>query len=142
MPPIAPEMPLNDTQKPVEPPNTGEAILAQNELLDTLDRLFDTGKTKEIKEGRRIQFFEGKRKVKDGTTKKTGRHYWEWSYKDPDTGARKRPYGGRIETVPTAYQYRRREYEAKIGSRGVESLADQLLRPALTGLRSFDTGKR
>jgi hypothetical protein len=112
----------------------------ENSILAALDRLFDTGKNQKIAEGRRVQFFEGKRKVKDGTTKKTGHHYWEWEYKDPDTGKRKRPYGGKIETVPPAYQYRIGQYQASIASRGAESLADQLLRPALNELRSIDTG--
>ena len=123
-------------------------ILAENSILaftddqlfEILDRLHDTGKAKPIAEGRRIEFFEGKRKVKDGTTKKTGHHYWQWVFKDPDTGARKRPYGGSIETVPNAYQYRRREYEARINTRGSESLADALFRPTVTRLRDFDTG--
>lgn len=113
----------------------------ENALLDTLDRIFDTGKGKQIAEGRRIEFFEGKRKAKDGKTRKTGHHYWQWAYKDPDTGKRKRPYGGAIRTVPSLYQYRVGQYEAALARRGAESLADALLRPALNGLRSLDTGK-
>jgi hypothetical protein len=120
---------------------TEKPILADLESqLDALDRIFDTGLGREIAEGRRIQFFEGKRKVKDGTTKKTGHHYWEWVYKDPDTGKRKRPYGGTIRTVPNLYQYRIGQYQALIHSRSTQSLADALLRPALNELRSFDTG--
>ncbi len=110
-------------------------------MLDLLDRLFDTGKTQKISEGRRIEFFEGKRRLKDGTLKKTGHHYWQWRWKEPDTGRRPTKYGGEISTVPNAYQYRRGQYEARIASRGTQSLADQLLRPALNGVRSFDTGK-
>lgn len=110
-------------------------------MLDVLDKLFDTGKSEVIAEGKRIEFYPGKRKMKDGTLKKTGHYYWQWVYKT-DTGARKRPYGGKIETVPSLYQYRRREYEARINSRSPESLADALLRPALDGVRSLDTGER
>lgn len=119
------------------------SILAtdQNQLMDLMDRAFDTGNLPIIAEGRRIEFFEGKRKGKDGKTRKTGNQYWQWAYRDPDTGKRKRPYGGRIETVPSAYQYRRRQYEARVAARGPQSLADQLLRPALNGLQSLDTGK-
>jgi len=109
-------------------------------MLDAFDRYLDTGKYEKIAEGRRIEFFEGKRKVKDGSTKKTGHHYWQWVYKDPDTGKRKRPYGGTIETVPNLYQYRIGQYQAAIRSRSPVSLADALLRPALDGVRSFDTG--
>ena len=131
------DAPESDTGTELHP------ILSENEndLLDLLDKLADTGKLQQVAEGRRIQFFEGKRKVKDGTTKKTGHHYWEWSYKDPDTGKRKRPYGGSIATVPNAYQYRRREYEAAHATGSPQSLADQLLRPALNELRRVDTGK-
>ena len=125
-------------------PVSPKTILADDEsdLLDFLDRFFDTGKGRVIAEGRRIEFYEGKRRLKNGELKKTGHHYWQWVYKEPDTGKRKRPYGGEIGTVPTAYQYRRREYEAKKFSGSPESLADQLLRPALDGLRSHDTGER
>jgi hypothetical protein len=89
-------------------PVSPDLILAGGEemILAALDRLFDTGKTAEIAEGRRVEFFEGKRKTKDGTLKKTGHHYWQWVYKT-DTG-RKRPYGGKLETVPAIYQYPRR----------------------------------
>ena len=123
-------------------PNEPKPILAddENALLDQLDALFDTGAGKQIAEGRRIEFFPGKRKLKDGTTKKTDHHYWQWGYKDPDTGKRKRPYGGKIETVPSLYQYRIRQYQAALNRRSPESLADNLLRPALDGLRSVDTG--
>ena len=111
-------------------------------ILASLDKAFDMAKDASIAEGRRIEFYEGKRKLKDGTTKKTGHQYWQWVYKDPDTGKRKRPYGGAISTVPNAYQYRRREYEARIHSRGVESLADALFRPSLAGMSNGDTGER
>jgi len=108
--------------------------------MDLLDQMLDTGKLQPIAEGRRIEFYSGKRKLKNGTLKKTGHRYWQWVYKDPDTGKRKRPYGGKIETVPNIYQYRRREYEARISARSPESLADALLRPALNELRNIDTG--
>ena len=78
--------------------------------------------------------------MKDGKTKKTGHHYWQWVYKT-DTGGRKRPYGGAIATVPSLYQYIGCQYEARIISRGVESLADALFRPAVNGVTGFDTGK-
>ena len=119
-------MPVNASQ-PAQ--DERETILASNDtelVFEALDRLFDTGKTAKIAEGRRIEFFEGKRKMKDGKTKKTGHHYWQWVYKT-DTGGRKRPYGGAIATVPTIYQYRRGEYEARVSSRGFESLANDLL---------------
>lgn len=119
---------------------TVKPILAggENDILDALDRLFDTGKTAEIAEGRRIEFFPGKRKMKDGTTKKTGHLYWEWRWKT-DTG-RKSKYGGKLETVPEIYQDRARKYEASIAIRGTESLADALFRPAVSGVRNGDTG--
>lgn len=106
---------------------------------DVLDKWFDTGKDARIAEGRRIEFFEGKRKMKDGKLKKTGHAYWRWSFKT-DTG-RKRPYGGAIATVPAIYQHRRREYEARIASRSPESLADALFRPSFAGLSNGDTGE-
>ena len=95
----------------------GDPIPANTDpILAALDGIFDTGKKQEIKEGRRIEFFEGKRKLKNGTIKKTGNHYWQWAYKTPDTGKRKRKYGGTTATVPISYQYRRREYETHINS--------------------------
>jgi len=109
-------------------------------FLDALDKIFDTGKGQAVVEGRRIEFFEGKRKLKDGTIKKTGIRYWQWRWKSSDTGKRKAKYGGKIETVPTIYQYRRERYEASIAARGAESLADALLRPAISRLSNFDTG--
>lgn len=109
--------------------------------MDALDRLFDTGEGKQIAEGRRIEFYPGKRKLKDGTLKKTEHIYWQWVYKDPDTGKRKRPYGGTLATVPSLYQYRIRQYQAVVNRRSSESLADALLRPALDGVRNLDTGK-
>ncbi len=115
--------------------------MSEDELFEVLDRLFDTGKDKPIAEGRRIEFYEGKRKLKNGELKKTGHQYWQWAYKDPDTGKRKRPYGGSIETVPASYQYRRRQYEARFNSRGAESLAVAWLRPAVSQVLRFDTGK-
>ena len=117
-------------------------ILAKGDAeIDELDRFFDTGKGQKIAEGRRIEFYQGKRKLKNGTLKKTNNVYWQWVYKDPDTGKRKRPYGGTLATVPSVYQYRIRQYQAVVNSRGVESLADALLRPALDGVRNIDTGK-
>jgi hypothetical protein len=124
-----------------EPVSVNPILAGDTEsILDALDSLFDTGKV-EIKEGRRIEFFEGRRKVKDGTTKKTGHQYWQWRWKSSDTGKRKAKYGGKIETVPPAYQYRARQYQASIADRDAESLADKLLRPAINGMRSIDTGK-
>lgn len=95
-------------------------------ILAGMDAIFDKMKSASIAEGRRIEFFSGKRRLKNGEIKKTGHQYWQWVYRDPDTGKRKRPYGGRIETVPNAYQYRRREYEARISDRGDEPIADDL----------------
>ena len=135
MPPLPREGGKVEREQPVSSLDSMEAILV------SLDKLFDIGKMQKIAEGRRIEFFEGKRKVKNGETKKTGHRYWQWVYKDPDTGNRKRPYGGRIETVPAAYQYRRGQYEARLSHGGVESLADTLFRPALSELRNSDTGK-
>jgi len=134
MPPLPLEGGKVEREQPVSEFDTQDAILA------ALDKLFDTGKMQTIAEGRRIEFFEGKRKVKDGTTKKTGHHYWQWVYKSPDTGNRKRPYGGAIETVPASYQYRRRQYEARFSHGGAESLADALFRPSLSEMRNGDTG--
>ena len=110
-------------------------------ILANLDAIFDAQKSASIAEGRRIEFFEGKRKLSNGETKKTGHYYWQWVYKDPDTGKRKRPYGGAITTVPASYQYRRREYEARKHNGSPESLADALFRPSLSGLPYGDTGK-
>lgn len=123
--------------------NKPVTILAGNlsSILDDLDKVLDIGIGKTIAEGRRIEFFEGKRKLKDGTIKKTGSRYWQWRWKSIDTGKRKAAYGGKIETVPTIYQYRREQYEASIAKGVSESLADNLLRPAIARLSSLDTGK-
>lgn len=120
-----------------------EPILADdmNTLLDVLDKLHDTGRVAKVAEGRRIEFFEGKRKVKDGSTKKTGHHYWQYRWTSPDTGKRKSRYGGSIETVPAIYQYRAKQYQASIAQRGTESLADHLFRPAGARMQDLDTGK-
>lgn len=93
-----------------------------------------------IAEGKRIEFFEGKRKLANGETKKTGNHYWEWRWKSPDTGKRKARYGGRLETVPARFRERAKQYQASIGSRSPESLADGLFRPAIVRLQNGDTG--
>ena len=44
-----------------------------------------------IADGRRIEFFDGKRRTPNGT-KKTGYIYWQYAGTDPDTGKRKRTY--------------------------------------------------
>lgn len=107
-------------------------------ILASLDAIFDKQKTASIAEGRRVEFFEGKRKQKDGTWKKTGHLYWQYRWK-ADTG-RKSKYGGRLETVPNLYRKRADQYQASIGNRGAESLADALFRPAVSGLSHGDTG--
>jgi hypothetical protein len=112
-----------------------------NGLLDVLDKIHDTGKAQTVAEGKRIEFFEGRRKLKDGTIKKTGIRYWQWRWKSSDTGKRKAKYGGKIETVPAIYQQRRERYEASITAGSAESLADALLRPAISRLSNHDTGK-
>jgi len=66
-------------------------------ILANLDLVFEKAKIEKIVEGRRIEFFEGKRKGKDGQTRKTGHYYWQWRWKT-DTGRRAK-YGGRIETA-------------------------------------------
>lgn len=137
--PVSDLMPENGEKQAEISTEIGNPILAKDkEILDALDRLFDTGRKEIIAEGRRIEFFPGKRKMKDGTTKKTGHYYWEWRWKT-DTG-RKSKYGGLIETVPKIYQDRARKYQASIGHGGSKSLADALFRPAVIGLRNGDTG--
>jgi hypothetical protein len=103
-------------------------------ILAELDR--DTGRQK-IAEAARIEFFPGKRKGKDGITRKTGRYYWQTARKDPDTGKRKRKYGGEIETCPN--EERKRQYRNRLDT---GTLADRLLRPAIERVESIDTGKR
>jgi hypothetical protein len=120
---------------PVSPLQGNDAILAQ------LEALFSGITSASIAEGRRIEFFEGKRKLKNGEWKRTGHHYWQYRWKASDTGKRKAKYGGGIETVPQAYQYRRRQYEASISDRSPIALADALFRPAIAGLQNGDTGK-
>lgn len=93
-----------------------------------------------IAESKRIEFFAGKRKLADGTVKKTGNYYWEYRWRSPDTGKRKAKYGGRIETVPSQYQERADRYKASIDSRSPESLADGLFRPAIIRVQGGDTG--
>jgi len=105
--------------------------------------MLDKAESASIAEGNRIEFFEGKRKQKDGTWKKTGHQYWQWvKWKTLDTGKRERvrPYGGGIETVPSLYRERARKYQASITSRSPESLADTVLRPTLARVQSWDTG--
>lgn len=94
-----------------------------------------------IAESKRIEFFEGRRKLANGTTKKTGYQYWQYRWKSPDTGKRKAKYGGRLETVPSQYRSRAERYKASIGSGSPESLADGLFRPAISRVQSGDTGK-
>lgn len=93
-----------------------------------------------IAESKRVEFYPGKRKLADGTTKKTGNYYWEYRWKSPDTGKRKAKYGGRIETVPPRYWQRAERYKANVNGRGAESLADILLRPAIVRVQGGDTG--
>lgn len=93
-----------------------------------------------IAEGKRVEFYPGKRKLADGTTKKTGNYYWEYRWKSPDTGKRKAKYGGAIDTVPARYWQRAERYKANVSSRSTESLADGLFRPAIVRLQNGDTG--
>jgi len=104
--------------------------------------MLDKAESTSIAEGNRIEFFEGKRKQKDGTWKKTGHQYWQWVKWQSDTGKRKRirPYGGRLDTVPSIFRDRARKYQASITARSPESLADAFLRPALARVQSGDTG--
>lgn len=97
------------------------------------------GSAASIAESKRIEFYPGKRKLKNGETKKTGNYYWEYRWKT-DTGERKAKYGGRIETVPARYWQRAERYKAAVGSGSPESLADGLFRPAIIRVQSGDTG--
>jgi hypothetical protein len=111
--------------------DTGEPFDLPDSILAELDR--DTGR---IAEGARIEFYPGKRKGKDGITRKTGHYYWQTARTNPDTGKRKRKYGGEIETCPS--EERKRQYRNRLDT---GSLADRLLRPAIERVESFDTGK-
>jgi hypothetical protein len=116
--------------------------------MDDLDSILKTDTDTAISEGKRISFFEGKRKGKDGTTRKTGHHYWQWDFKDPDTGKRRRTYGGEISTTPQSRQYRAIRYRetnernkaAKSGGDSI-ALADRLFRPEILRVQSGDTVK-
>jgi hypothetical protein len=117
-------------------------------VLEELDSILENDTDTAISEGRRISFFEGKRKGKDGITRKTGHHYWQWDYKDPDTGKRKRPYGGPIATTPQSRQYRASQYQernernkAANTERDSITLAERLFRPAGVRVQSGDTGE-
>ena len=111
--------------------------VSDNSILAELEALLGSAS---IAESKRIEFFQGKRKLKDGTTKKTGNYYWEYRWKSPDPGTRKAKYGGGIETVPARYWQRAERYKAALDSRGIESLADGLFRPAIIRVQDSDTG--
>jgi len=83
-----------------------------------------------IADGRRIEFFDGKRRTPNGT-KKTGYIYWQYAGTDPDTGKRKRTYGGRWDTCPS--EIRKRQYQAR---RGLVVAASGLARFAEIGSES------
>jgi hypothetical protein len=104
-----------------------ESILAE---LDS-----DTGKGK-IAEGARIEFYPGKRKLKDGTYKRTGHLYWQTRRTNPDTGTRKASYGGKFDTCPN--EERKRQYRNRLDT---GTLADGLFRPAISRVEGGDTGK-
>jgi hypothetical protein len=103
-----------------------ESILAELEI--------DTGR--KIAEGARIEFYPGKRKGKDGRTKKTGHYYWQTARTDPDTGKRRRKYGGKFEACPN--EERKRQYRNRIDT---STLADGFFRSAIERAESRDTGK-
>lgn len=94
-----------------------------------LEHRLDTGGTDRITEGKRITFFPGKRKDKDGRTYKTGYHYWQFDFRDSDTGKRRRQYGGRIDTCPS--QIRVGQYQRRSAS---FALANGLFRSAAQGV--------
>jgi len=126
--------------------DTGDDTAGADSILAGLEDRLDTGEETKIKEGRRVHFFPGKRKLKNGTTKKTGRIYWEWAFRDPETGARRRPYGGTLDKLPGEYRYRIGEYfkrsRATEGSdRGSRSLADSLFRFIEAQFQAHDPGE-
>lgn len=134
----------------VERIDTGsEADPGEDSILVAMEDRIESGEETQIKTGRRVHFFPGKRKVKNGQTKKTGIIYWEWYFRDPETGNRRRPYGGTLDKLPAEYRYRLGEYlersqrirEARDDARGLGSLAESFIRLALSRSEAPDRGE-
>jgi hypothetical protein len=111
---LSPPRPILAEETPSDTGRDQKSILAEeiglDSILATLENRIETGETTPIEEGRRVHFFPGKRKLRDGRTKKTGHIYWEWAFRDPETGKRRRPYGGTLDKLPGEYRFRIGEY--------------------------------
>lgn len=55
-----------------------------------------------------MEYFEGKRKLNDGSLVKTGHNYWTW--RKSENGKRKSIYGGTISSLPYPIETMRRVY--------------------------------